>query len=86
MLVRSCDVNELTVHENSFPSARLAQEHFLTGALAATAFGALFLFSLRPVRTHAFEFFLILHICLVTIYLTCAYLHQPKHVSYFFGP
>lgn len=51
--------------------------------LGSTAFGAIFLFSLRPVRAHAFEFFSILHICLVALYLTCSYLHQPKYESYF---
>ena len=53
----------------------------MTGVLGSTAFGAMFLFSLRPVRTHAYEFFLILHICLVAIYLVSSYLHQPKYVS-----
>jgi Ferric reductase like transmembrane component len=84
-LISSCNQYELTINirDSNFTSAQLAQEHYLTGTLGATAFGALFLFSVRPVRTRAFEFFLILHICLVAIYLACAYLHQPKYVSYF---
>lgn len=67
--------------KNSFSPAKLAQEKYMTGVLGSTAFGAMFLFSLRPVRTHAYEFFLILHICLVAIYLVSSYLHQPKYVS-----
>ena len=79
-VTNTCQIYELTVCENSFPSAKLADGHYLTGVVGATAFGALFLFSVRPVRTHAFEFFLALHICLVAIYLVCSYLHQPKYV------
>ena len=85
MLISFCDVYELTFRENSFPSAKLFQEHYLTGMVGSAAFGAIFLFSLRPVRTHAFEFFLILHICLVGVFLTCTYLHQPKYVIFFLG-
>ena len=51
--------------------------------VASSAFGAIFLFSLRPVRAHAFEFFLVLHICLVGVFLACSYLHQPKYVTSF---
>jgi ferric-chelate reductase len=81
-LVNSCEnVYDLTIRETSFATSRLVQQHYLTGTIGATAFGALFLFSLRPVRTHAFEFFLILHICLVAVFLVCSYLHQPQCVS-----
>ncbi len=83
MLISSCDVYELTVRENSFSPAKMIQERYLTGVVGSTAFGAIFLFSLRPVRANAFELFLILHICLAALYLTCSYLHQPKYVTYF---
>jgi len=76
-------VYKLTVCENSFSPAKLVQDHYLTGVIGTAAFGALFLSSLRPVRTHAFELFMVLHVLLVAVYLTGAYLHQPKSVFYF---
>lgn len=66
----------------TFTPPKLAAEKYLTGTMATVAFGAIFLTSLRPVRTHAFEFFLIMHICLVAIFLSGIYFHQPKDAIY----
>ncbi|PVF96481.1 hypothetical protein CPB86DRAFT_507131 [Serendipita vermifera] len=67
---------------DTFTPANLAQQKYTSGALAAVAFGAIFLSSVRPIRTHAFELFLILHICLISTFLAGLYYHQPKDVRF----
>ena len=62
----------LLIRFSSFTPPKLAAEKYLTGTMATVAFGAIFLTSLRPIRTHAFEFFLILHICLIAYVLQVA--------------
>ncbi|KAG8803422.1 hypothetical protein FRC16_005354 [Serendipita sp. 398] len=49
----------------SFSRANLTQERYYTGVMGTVAFGAIFLTSLRPARSNAFELFLIIHIILV---------------------
>ncbi|KIM25520.1 hypothetical protein M408DRAFT_315075 [Serendipita vermifera MAFF 305830] len=66
----------------TFTADKLAAQNYLTGTMAAVAIGAIFLTSLRPVRTHAFELFLILHICLIAIFLAGLYFHQPKNALF----
>lgn len=54
----------LTVLTSRMTPRILAMLVYWTGVMGTVAFGAIFLFSLRPIRNRAFEFFLYLHILL----------------------
>ncbi|KAG8760253.1 hypothetical protein FRC14_003551, partial [Serendipita sp. 396] len=66
----------------SFSRANLTQERYYTGVMGTVAFGAIFLTSLRPARSNAFELFLIIHIILVAVFLAGMYFHQPEDSLY----